>query len=56
MVGYQSAAVALLMSVGLSSAALGQGRPDPAELIAAQQKALAKLSYFYCFREQFAIR
>ena len=40
------AAVAVLMTVvGLGSAAWGQGRPDPAALIAAQKEALAKLSF-----------
>ena len=45
MIRYQIAAVALLMTVGVWSAALGQGRPDPAKLIAAQQEAMVKLSF-----------
>src|SRR6267142_1793977 len=45
MIRCPSVASALLLSIGVSSAALGQGRPNPAELIAAQQKAMAKLSY-----------
>lgn len=45
MIRYQSAAVALLMSVGMSSAALAQGRPDPAQLIAAQREAMVRLSF-----------
>jgi len=45
MIRYQTAALALLMTVGAWSAAFGQGRPDPATLIAAQQEAMAKFSY-----------
>lgn len=45
MMGYKSAALALLLSVGVSSIALGQGRPDPAQVIAAQQEAMVRLSF-----------
>ena len=45
MIKSRAAAVALLMTVGVCSAALGQERPDPAKLIAAQQVALRKLSF-----------
>ncbi len=45
MTRYQTAAIALLLTVGVWSAALGQGRPDPAKLIAAQQEAMLKLSF-----------
>lgn len=45
MIRYQSSAVALLLSVGVSSAALAQARPDPAQIIAAQQEAMVKLSF-----------
>lgn len=45
MIGYKSAALALLLSVGVSSIALGQGRPDPAQVIATQQEAMLRLSF-----------
>lgn len=45
MTRYQSTAVALLLSVGVSSGALAQGRPDPAQLIAAQREAMVRLSF-----------
>lgn len=45
MIGYHAAAIALMMTVGVSPAALGQGRPDPKALIAAQQEAMARLSF-----------
>jgi len=45
MIGYKSAALALLLSVGVSSIALGQGRPDPAQVIVAQQEAMVRLSF-----------
>jgi hypothetical protein len=45
MIRYRTAAAAVLMTVGLFSAAWGQGRPDPAALIAAQKEALARLSF-----------
>ena len=35
----------LVMAVGVSLAALGQGRPDPAKLIAAQREAMAPLAF-----------
>jgi hypothetical protein len=34
-----------MLAIGLSSIALGQGRPDPAKVILAQQEAVAKLSF-----------
>jgi hypothetical protein len=34
-----------LMTMAFWSASLGQGRPDPAKLIAAQQEGMVKLSY-----------
>jgi hypothetical protein len=34
-----------LLAIGLCSTALGQGRPDPAKVIAAQQEAMLKLSF-----------
>jgi len=40
-----STMLTLALAIGLSSAALGQGRPDPAKLIAAQQEAMLKLSF-----------
>lgn len=36
---------ALMMAIGMHSAAMGQGRPDPAKLIAAQQESMLKLSF-----------
>jgi hypothetical protein len=45
MIRSHTSAIALLMTVGVWSAALGQGRPDPAKLIAAQQEAMLKLSF-----------
>lgn len=45
MIGYRSVALVLLMSVGVSSSALAQGRPDPAQVIAAQQEAMVRLSF-----------
>ena len=44
MTGNKYAAVAL-MGLGVSLAALGQGRPDPVQLIAAQQEAMARLAF-----------
>ncbi len=41
---FKSTAVVLLVAMGVSSIASGQGRPDPAKTIAAQQEAMAKLS------------
>jgi hypothetical protein len=38
-------AIVLSMTVAVYSAALGQGQPDPATLIAAQQEAMLKLSF-----------
>lgn len=45
MIRFRTAAIALVATVGLSTIAAGQGRPDPAKLIAAQQQAMAKLSF-----------
>lgn len=45
MIGYISAALALLMGAGVWSATLAQGRPDPAQVIAAQQGAMGRLSF-----------
>lgn len=45
MIGYPTVAAALVMTVGVWSGSLGQGRPDPAKLIAAQQEAMVKLSF-----------
>ena len=46
MVRHRIAAVAfLLMTAGIGSTALGQGRPDPAALIAAQREAMAPLAF-----------
>lgn len=40
-----STMLGLMLAIAMSSAALGQGRPDPAKLIAAQQEAMHKLSF-----------
>lgn len=46
MIRHRIAAVAfLLMTAGVSLAALGQGRPDPATLIAAQREAMLPLAF-----------
>lgn len=45
MIGYKSAALALLVGVGVLPAALAQGRPDPAQVIATQQEAMLRLSF-----------
>ena len=45
MIRFRTAAIALVATVGFSTIAAGQGRPDPAKLIAAQQQAMAKLSF-----------
>ena len=45
MVRHRFVAFALLMTVGVSSTALGQGRPDPATLIAAQREAMVALAF-----------
>lgn len=45
MVRHRLVVFALLMTVGMSSTALGQGRPDPATLIAAQREAMVPLAY-----------
>jgi hypothetical protein len=45
MSGYRSVVVALLLAAGVSAGAVEQGRPDPAELISAQKKAMMKLSF-----------
>jgi hypothetical protein len=44
MVRHRLVAFALLMTVGVSLTALGQGRPDPATLIAAQREAMVPLA------------
>jgi len=36
---------ALILALGLHTAALGQGRPDPAKVMATQQEAMQKLSF-----------
>jgi len=41
----QIAAVVLLAGLGAATAAQGQARPDPAQLIAAQKEALSKLDF-----------
>ncbi len=45
MTRFQSVAVALMLAVGVCSVASGQGRPDPAKVIAAQQEAMLELSF-----------
>jgi hypothetical protein len=45
MIGHRTVALAVLMTMATGSAALGQERPDPAALIAAQKEAMAKLSF-----------
>jgi hypothetical protein len=45
MVRHRLVAFALLMTVGVSLTALGQGRPDPATLIAAQREAMVPLAF-----------
>jgi hypothetical protein len=45
MIRYKFAALAILLSIGVCSATLGQGRPDPAQLIVAQQEAMTRLSF-----------
>jgi hypothetical protein len=45
MIRFRAAVVALLMIMGAGSAAWGQGRPDPAGLIAAQRDAMTRLSF-----------
>ena len=46
MIRHRLAACALvMMTLSLSLTALGQGRPDPAALIAAQREAMAPLAY-----------
>ena len=45
MVNLRSAVIPLLSAAILYTPAFGQGRPDPAKLIAAQQAALAKLAF-----------
>lgn len=45
MIRYRTTALAVLMTAVAWTAAWGQGRPDPAGLIAAQKEALAKLSF-----------
>jgi hypothetical protein len=42
---HRLATLALPVMVGVSSTASGQGRPDPAELIAAERAAMAPLAY-----------
>jgi hypothetical protein len=45
MVRHRLVAFALLMTVGVSLTALGQGRPDPATLIAAQREGMVPLAF-----------
>ena len=45
MVNLRSAVIPLFSAAILYTPAFGQGRPDPAKLIAAQQAALAKLAF-----------
>lgn len=45
MITCRSAGVAVLMMAGICSTALGQGRPDPAALMAAQREAMAQLAF-----------
>lgn len=45
MIAYRSVTVAGLVMMGICSTASGQGRPDPAALIAAQREAMVKLSF-----------
>ncbi len=46
MIGYRTNVFALLIiTLGVSLTALGQGRPDPATLIAAQREAMAPLAF-----------
>ena len=45
MIRFRMGVAVIFLVVGVWSGALGQGRPDPAKLIAAQQEAMGKLSY-----------
>lgn len=45
MTKFQTKAVALMVAMAVCSVVLGQGRPDPAKVIAAQQEAMLKLSF-----------
>ncbi len=45
MVKHRLVAFAILMTVGVSLTVLGQGRPDPATLIAAQREAMVPLAF-----------
>ena len=45
MARHRLVAFAILMTVGVSLTALGQGRPDPATLIAAQREAMVALAF-----------
>ena len=45
MLRHRLVAFALPMTVGVSLSALGQGRPDPATVIAAQRQAMVVLAY-----------
>ncbi|MCX6134293.1 MAG: hypothetical protein NTU47_10820 [Ignavibacteriales bacterium] len=45
MIRFRTGVAAILLVVGMCSGVLGQGRPDPAKLIASQQEAIGKLSY-----------
>lgn len=40
-----STMLALALAIGTCSTAMGQGRPDPATVIAAQQESMLKLSF-----------
>jgi hypothetical protein len=45
MTGYRLAALALLITMGLSGSGFGQGRPDPAALLADQREAMSRLAF-----------
>lgn len=45
MTGYHTAAIGLIITLGLSPFSPGQGRPDPKVVTAAQKEAMAKLSF-----------
>ena len=42
---FLSTLLALTLAIGMSSSAVGQGRPDPAKVIAAQQESMLKLAF-----------
>ncbi len=45
MIGFRASGIVLVLTAAVSSAALGQARPDPAELVAVQREAMARLSF-----------